>query len=398
VRDEDNAADDERTERGEEYRTGGDIFYFFNVRVVRGTEHVAELLKRGVESLRGKDERRRRDDKEPLGDADAEDSAQKSGRAAERHLDAEILLFFPGQADAFQGIAEAPYFFVQHGFQYTAGRGQKSHCGIILRMSMISVKNLVKKFGDFTAVNDVSFSVEKGERFAFLGPNGAGKSTTIKMLTTLLQPTAGEIRIDEKDPVHDSDAVRKSFGIVFQDPSLDEDLTAWENMEFHGVLYGIPKELRRSRTDELLKFVDLYDRKDSYVKEFSGGMKRRLEIARGLLHHPKIIFLDEPTLGLDPQTRNHMWTYLQNLNKTEGITVFFTTHYMEEADRNADRIAIIDHGSIIAAGTGTELKQQTGTATLEEAFLKLTGENIRHEEASSVDQLRQMGRVWGGRR
>src|SRR5438045_1711283 len=172
--------------------------------------------------------------------------------------------------------------------------------------NMIDVKNLTRKFGDFTAVNDVSFSVKKAEIFAFLGPNGAGKSTTIKMLTTLLNPTSGHITLNGYDPRHQSAEVRKSFGIVFQDPSLDDELTAWENMEFHGVLYNVPRVLRHQRIDELLKFVDLHDRRDSLVKEFSGGMKRRLEIARGLLHHPKIIFLDEPTLGLDPQTRNHM--------------------------------------------------------------------------------------------
>ena len=266
-------------------------------------------------------------------------------------------------------------------------------------MDIIQVKDLVKKFGDFTAVDTVSFSVREGERFAFLGPNGAGKSTTIKMLTTLLHPTSGSMVINGNDPIKEAAAVRNSFGIVFQDPSLDDDLTAWENMEMHGVLYNVPLEIRRKRTEELLQFVDLHDRKDSLVKEFSGGMKRRLEIARGLLHHPKIIFLDEPTLGLDPQTRNHMWKYLEKLNKEEGVTVFFTTHYMEEADRAAERIAIIDHGKIIATGTGAELKKQTNTQTLEDAFLELTGHNIREEGAGSVDHLRQMSRAWrGGRR
>ena len=261
---------------------------------------------------------------------------------------------------------------------------------------MIEVKNLTKKFGDFVAVNDISFEVGKGEVFAFLGPNGAGKSTTIKMLTTLLHPTSGTISVDGHDPAQEADAVRHAFGIVFQDPSLDGDLTAQENMEFHAVLYGVPANVRRERIPELLKFVDLLDRKDSLVNEFSGGMKRRLEIARGLLHHPKIIFLDEPTLGLDPQTRNHMWNYLHQLRQQEGITVFFTTHYMEEADKNAERVAIIDHGKIIASGTGEELKKQTGTQTLEDAFLKLTGDTIRDEGANAVDALRQMGRAWGG--
>ncbi|MGC9602746.1 MAG: ATP-binding cassette domain-containing protein [Minisyncoccia bacterium] len=256
------------------------------------------------------------------------------------------------------------------------------------RKNIIDVKNLTKTFGGVKAVDNISFAIAEGERFAFLGPNGAGKSTTIKMLTTLLSPTSGSIMIAGHNPVEDADLARKSFGIVFQDPSLDEDLTAWENMEFHGVLYSVPKALRRKRIDELLDFVELSDRKNSFVRDFSGGMKRRLEIARGLLHHPKIIFLDEPTLGLDPQTRNHMWQYLEKLNKEEGITVFFTTHYMDEADRVAERIAIIDHGAIVAVGSGEELKKQTGTATLEEAFLKLTGSEIRDEGADSFAHMR----------
>ncbi len=265
--------------------------------------------------------------------------------------------------------------------------------------NIIEVKNLVKKFGDFTAVENISFDVKKGEIFAFLGPNGAGKSTTIKMLTTLLRPTSGSITLAGHDPTEDPEEVRRSFGIVFQDPSLDDELTAKENMEFHGVLYGIPAKLRKQRIEELMKFVELWDRRDSLVKEFSGGMKRRLEIARGLLHHPKVIFLDEPTLGLDPQTRNHMWSYLQDLNKKEDITVFFTTHYMEEAARIAQRIAIIDHGKIIAAGSAPELIKQTGTASLEDAFLKLTGNVIRDEEASATDRMRTRVRMRsGGRR
>jgi ABC-2 type transport system ATP-binding protein len=261
-------------------------------------------------------------------------------------------------------------------------------------MPIIEVRHLVKKFDNLAAVDDVSFTVEPGEIFAFLGPNGAGKSTTIKMLTTLLEQTSGNILLNGHDPRHDSDAVRRSFGIVFQDPSLDDELTAQENMEFHGVLYGVPKITRRQRIEELMKLVDLWDRRKSLVKEFSGGMKRRLEIARGLLHHPPIIFLDEPTLGLDPQTRNHMWGYLQQLNKVEGTTVFFTTHYMEEADRVAGRIAIIDHGKIVAMGTAAELKAQTNSATLEDAFLKLTGSAIRDEEGGSIDHLRQARRAW----
>lgn len=259
---------------------------------------------------------------------------------------------------------------------------------------IIIVKNLTKKFGDFVAVDNISFEVLAGGIFAFLGPNGAGKSTTIKMLTTLLTPTMGELLIDGKDPVLEPDSVRRSFGIVFQDTSLDDELTAWENMEFHGVLYDVPKKLRRERIEQLLTFVELWDRKNSLVKEFSGGMKRRLEIARGLLHHPKIIFLDEPTLGLDPQTRNHMWEYLKDLNQKEGTTIFFTTHYMEEADRIAQKIAIIDHGKIIASGTSEELKNQTGSQTLEEAFLSLTGNIIRDDQATSIDHMRMNRKMW----
>jgi len=253
---------------------------------------------------------------------------------------------------------------------------------------IITASHLTKEFDNFTAVKDISFDIKKGEIFAFLGPNGAGKSTTIKMLTTLLAPTSGTLRVAGNDPVKHQNRVRHSFGIVFQDTSLDDDLTAYENMEFHAVLYGVSKADRKTRIEELMKFVELWDRKDNLVREFSGGMKRRLEIARGLVHHPKILFLDEPTLGLDPQTRNHMWSYIENLNKTEGMTVFFTTHYMEEAARIAHRISIIDHGTIIASGSADELVKQTGTTTLEEAFLKLTGNVIREEEASSADRLR----------
>jgi ABC-2 type transport system ATP-binding protein len=264
---------------------------------------------------------------------------------------------------------------------------------------IIEVKNLTKKFGDFTAVDSISFDVERGEIFAFLGPNGAGKSTTIKMLTTLLTPTGGIIRINGFDPTHDQDNTRKSFGIVFQDPSLDDELTAYENMDFHGVLYSVSKEIRQQRIKELLIIVELWDRRDGLVKTFSGGMKRRLEIARGLLHHPKIFFLDEPTLGLDPQTRNQMWNYIQMLNKKEGITIFFTTHYMQEAEQIAKRIAIIDHGKIIIIGTADQLKTQTNTKSLEEAFLALTGKKIREEVATGLDNLRMRRQMWrGGKR
>lgn len=259
---------------------------------------------------------------------------------------------------------------------------------------MIAADHLTKQFADLKAVDDISFRVDEGEIFAFLGPNGAGKSTTIKMLTTLLHPTQGAITVNGHDPVNQPDAVRRSIGIVFQDPSLDDELTAWENMDFHGVLYDVPRVLRRERIEQLLKFVDLWDRKDSFVKTFSGGMKRRLEVARGLLHHPKVIFLDEPTLGLDPQTRNHMWNYLRELNNSEGTTIFFTTHYMEEADRIAQRIAIIDHGKIVASGASHELKEKANAASLEEAFLSFTGKTMREESATSTDRMRAMRRMW----
>jgi ABC-2 type transport system ATP-binding protein len=263
---------------------------------------------------------------------------------------------------------------------------------------MIHVQNLTKKFGEVTAVNDISFDVAQGEIFAFLGPNGAGKTTTIKMLTTLLRPTSGCVALDGLDPnVHQKQA-RQRFGIVFQDPSLDAEQTAWENMDLHGILYHVPRKVRAQRTEELLKLFELWERKDSYVKTFSGGMKRRLEIARGLLHTPKILFLDEPTLGLDPQTRNQLWSHVKHLNQTEGGTVFLTTHYMDEAERVAQRIAVIDHGKIVALGSPQGLKLQTATDSLEDAFLKLTGASIRDESATSKDQMRQMAKMWGGRR
>ncbi|KPJ85674.1 multidrug ABC transporter ATP-binding protein [Parcubacteria bacterium SG8_24] len=253
---------------------------------------------------------------------------------------------------------------------------------------MIEVKGLTKRYGEFTAVDDISFSVAEGEIFAFLGPNGAGKTTTIKMLTTLLRPTSGNIRLNGSDPVRDRDEVRRSFGIVFQDPSLDEELTAGENMEFHGALYRVPRRIRRERIRSLLGMMRLWERKDDLVKRYSGGMKRRLEIARGLLHHPKILFLDEPTLGLDPQTRNLIWQHVRELNEQEGVTVFLTTHHMEEAEKVADRVAVIDDGKIVAQGTVRELIDSTGTGSLEEAFLALTGKRLRDEAWNDADNFR----------
>ena len=259
---------------------------------------------------------------------------------------------------------------------------------------MIRARDLTKTFGKLTAVDGISFAVEEGEIFAFLGPNGAGKTTTIKMLTTLLTPTRGRVEIDGLDPTVERNEARKRFGIVFQDPSLDDDMTAYENLDIHGVFYAVPRKLRVQRIEKLLRLFELWDRRDDPVKRFSGGMRRRLEIARGLLHTPRILFLDEPTLGLDPQTRNQLWTQVAQLNAEERVTVFLTTHYMEEAERVASRIAIIDHGRIVAQGSPQELKRQTGAETLEQAFLALTGSSIREEDATAADRNRNMARMW----
>ncbi|HEY5152402.1 MAG TPA: ATP-binding cassette domain-containing protein [Candidatus Saccharimonadales bacterium] len=252
---------------------------------------------------------------------------------------------------------------------------------------IITAKDVSKRFGDVVAVDNISFDVKKGEIFAFLGPNGAGKSTTIKMLTTMLRPTGGRLTLAGHDVTKERDSARKAFGIVFQDPSLDEELSAYENMDLHGALYSVPKLQRRKRVKELLELVELDGRQDSMVKTFSGGMRRRLEIARGLLHEPRVLFLDEPTLGLDTQTRNLMWAYVKKLSQEKGMTIFFTTHYLDEAEAVAERIAIIDHGRIVALGTTPELCQQTGTKTLEEAYLQLTGKTLRDESSAGNDGL-----------
>lgn len=262
-------------------------------------------------------------------------------------------------------------------------------------MNTIDVKDLSVTFGQFKAVKNVSFEVPKGTVFAFLGPNGAGKTTTIRVLTTLLEQTGGSVVINGVDVSKDPLSVRRSFGICFQDQSLDDELTAFENLDFHGILYGVPKAERHAKIEELFALVELSDRRNDLVRTFSGGMKRRLEIARALIHEPKILYLDEPTLGLDPQTRNHIWDHIKRLNKQKGMTIFFTTHYMEEAERFADQVAIIDHGSIIVTGTPAELIARTETKRLEDAFIKLTGNTIRSEEASSLDALRQGARAWG---
>jgi ABC-2 type transport system ATP-binding protein len=322
----------------------------------------------------------------------------------------------------------------------------------------IATEQLVKRYGEIEAVRGIDLSIMPGEIFGFLGPNGAGKSTTISMLCTLLRPTSGRAAVAGFDVVRDPGAVRARIGLVFQDPSLDEQLTARENLDFHAFLYDVPRAIRRARINEVLEMVELADRATSKVATFSGGMKRRLEIARGILHSPEVLFLDEPTRGLDPQTRSHIWDYLRALRRREGITIFMTTHYMDEAEF-CDRIAIMDMGRIVALGTPDELKARVGgdvitiattdnvasagelgskfgltpavddgmlrievsdgaafiprlvrdlsahvTAvtlrrpSLDDVFLKLTGRAIREEQAGALDRMRMMGARWGGRR
>jgi ABC-2 type transport system ATP-binding protein len=230
--------------------------------------------------------------------------------------------------------------------------------------TIISVEKLTRRFGDFTAVNDVSFEVGEGEIFGFLGPNGAGKSTTIKILCTLLEPTAGQIYVAGYDVRTQPDPVRSSIGIVFQDNSLDSGLTAQENLEFHCMMYRIPRHERAERIAYVLNLMDLTEVKNRIVKTFSGGMRRRLEIARGLLHEPRLLILDEPTVGLDPQTRSYIWEYVRQLRQRHNTTLFMTTHYMDEAE-NCDRIAIIDHGKIVALDTPNGLKKLVGEDQIE---------------------------------
>ncbi len=316
----------------------------------------------------------------------------------------------------------------------------------------VQVNNLIKTFGDITAVNDVSFEIKKNTIFGFLGPNGAGKTTTINILCTLLKPTSGIAKINDYNCVENPDEVRQSIGIVFQDPSLDERLSAWDNLEFHGLVYNIGKQERRKRIDFVLDMVELTNRKKNIVRTFSGGMKRRLEIARGLMHQPTVLFLDEPTLGLDPQTRNYIWNYIRKLKDEHSITIFLTTHYMDEAE-NCDEIAIIDKGRIIALDTPKNLKKSVAKnkitlitednkkassqinnifniktniqnnsldvevddaekfipkliknitvpidtiklfkPSLDDVFLNLTGKHIRDESISRKDQTKEMGR------
>ena len=323
---------------------------------------------------------------------------------------------------------------------------------------MIRVRDLVKRYGELEAVRGIELDVHPGEIFGFLGPNGAGKSTTISILCTLIRSTAGVAEVAGYDVMRDPAAVRSRIGLVFQDPSLDGQLTGRENLEFHAFLYGLPAQLRKERIDTALAMVELTDRQGSAVMQYSGGMRRRLEIARGILHYPQVLFLDEPTLGLDPQTRNHIWKYIHELRKREGITIFMTTHYMDEAEL-CDRIAIIDAGRIAALGTPAQLKSMVGgdvvtiatpdaaaaadalrsafalepavedgtirvevpdaaafmpelfaslhvpvtsvasrRPSLDDVFLKLTGHGLRDEGAGQLDRMRQMSRIWTGRR
>ncbi len=323
-------------------------------------------------------------------------------------------------------------------------------------MYSIEIARLVKNFGDFRAVDLGRLEIKEGEIFGMLGPNGAGKTTTISMLATLIEPTEYTAKINGLD-LKEKDKIRESIGIVFQDPSLDDELTGEENLEFHGRLYHMPAKLRKQRIKEVLKLVELEDKADKQVRIYSGGMKRRLEIARGLMHHPKILFLDEPTLGLDPQTRRSIWEYIRKLNKTEKLTIILTTHYMEEADYLCERIGIIDGGKIVALDTPAKLKDVMGgdvlaiqteeagklkellkfnwvkeshiingsvnvtvvsgekaipkilsmadengikidsvslkKPTLEDVFIHYTGHKIREEEASAQDHMRLMRRV-----
>jgi ABC-2 type transport system ATP-binding protein len=323
---------------------------------------------------------------------------------------------------------------------------------------VISVRDLVKTYGKVEAVRGIDLEVGAGEIFGFLGPNGAGKSTTISILCTLIRPTTGVAQVAGFDVRQDPSAVRARIGLVFQDPSLDGQLTGRENLEFHAYLYGLPASTRKQRIDDALAIVDLTDRANSTVLTYSGGMRRRLEIARGILHYPQVLFLDEPTLGLDPQTRKNIWDYLHTVRAREHITIFMTTHYMDEAEF-CDRIAIIDQGKIVALGTPAELKTRVGgdvvtistpdmavaaeeihnvmhldaiqvdgtlhvevadsasfvprlfseltvpisavsarRPSLDDVFLKLTGREIREQGNTALDTMRNMGRIWGGGR
>jgi ABC-2 type transport system ATP-binding protein len=254
-------------------------------------------------------------------------------------------------------------------------------------MHVIESKNLTKRYNKLNAVDYLNLTVEEGEIFGLLGPNGAGKTTTLLMLTTLRQPTSGTAKVNKFDIVKQPDQVRKSIGIVFQDPSSDDILTGYENLKLHGMLYDMPNDLREKRIKEVLTLVDLTERKDDLVKKYSGGMRRRLELARGLMHHPKVLFLDEPTLGLDPQTRGHIWEYIEKLAKEEKITIIITTHYMDEADKLCDRLAIIDSGKIVVLGPPKKLKSNLGGD-----IIRLKTKNLNIEAVKNLKYVKKINK------
>ena len=246
----------------------------------------------------------------------------------------------------------------------------------------VETQHLTKQNGDLVAVDDLNLAIDEGEIFGLLGPNGAGKTTTLSMLATLLKPTVGTARVNGYDVTTQPGAVRRSIGIVFQDPSSDDVLTGRENLYLHALMFGVPKKERNERIEHVLKLVDLEDRQDDIVKKYSGGMRRRLELARGLLHSPHTLFLDEPTLGLDPQTREHIWAYIENLVESERVSVIMTTHYMDEADRLCDRVAIIDHGKVVALDKPSSLKSKVGGD-----IIKLTVQNPRVDRLKELDYV-----------
>ena len=256
-------------------------------------------------------------------------------------------------------------------------------------MDIITTNKLTKKFDKLIAVDAISFSVTKGEIFGFLGPNGAGKTTTIKMLITLLNLTKGSATVAGFDVRKQRDQVRKSIGVVFQEPALDTELTGKENLDYHARMYGISRDKRKSRINEVLHLVDLEDKKDVLVKNYSGGMKRRLEIARGLMHYPTVLFLDEPTLGLDSQTRRAIWDYIKKMNKEEGTTIFLTTHYMDEADYLCDRVGIIDHGKILVIDSASNLKNSIGNDVITLSCSDLETLTKRLKKESWINNIKQ---------
>jgi len=243
---------------------------------------------------------------------------------------------------------------------------------------VIEVSHLTKDFNGITAVDNISFTVQEGDIFAFLGPNGAGKSTAIKILTTILRPTAGKIVVNGCDVIKDEHRVRESIGVVFQEHTLDTELTAYENLYYHCVLYKVPRKERKDRIETMLNHIGLWERRNHLVKTFSGGMKRRVEIVRGLLHYPRILILDEPTSGLDAQTRFFLWNHIEEVNSEYKVTIFLTSHNLEEIEKVSRHTAIIDKGRILSIGSNQEIMEKTRTGSLEKAFLEITGYSIRN--------------------